>query len=221
MLSSRTFWQGRSFPLFDTEDTGGGTNDDGNKGDTGRDAGNADDQQKTGDGEKGDDKEALRRMGEQRDAARKDAADMKKRLDAIEDAEKKRRDKEAKEAGKFEELANEKDAELKTATGRVADLEKQVEALTAAIDAVLDSEWKQLPEEVRDAYLGDDDDPLAKLKFLPRGKKLAEKLTEKNETGTGNRQGPNSTGVKGRLPTKEQLADEFRRASGLPVQTRS
>jgi len=111
-----------------------------------------------------------------RKAAERDLKALRERLDAI-DAETKSRDEaDAAKRGEWEQLATKREGERDAARSEATTLKAENDQLRAAIAGVLDSEWKALPAEVRDAYLGGDDDPLAKLAFLPKGKKLAEKL---------------------------------------------
>jgi hypothetical protein len=123
------------------------------------------------------------KLQDERDALLKEKQDR-------EAAEQKRKEKEAAEAGKFEELAATRERERDEAKNEATSLKAENDQLRAAITGVLDSEWKTLPVEVTDAYLGADDDPLAKLAFLPKGKVLAAKLTEKAETQRGNGRDP-------------------------------
>ncbi len=149
-------------------------------------------------GDKG--KEAIRKERDAAKAAAARAKDAETKLAALEKektdretAEQARKDKEAAESGKWEELATKREGELKSAKDEAAALKGENTQLRTAITGVLDSEWKELPVEVKDAYLGADDDPLAKLAFLPKGKALAAKLADK-ETARGNGADPKSRG---------------------------
>ena len=149
-------------------------------------------------GDKG--KEAIRKERAAAKAAadalkdvQKQLADLQKENSERESAEQARKDKEAADAGKWEELATKREGELKSAKDEATTLKGENDQLRTAITAVLDSEWKALPKEVQEAYLGAEDDPLARLAFLPKGKALAEKLAEK-DTKRGNGYSPKGGG---------------------------
>lgn len=110
-------------------------------------------------------------------------------------AEAKAREDEAAKKGEFEKLAADREAERDAAKADVKSLQADNDALREAINGFLDAEWQALPAEVRDAYLGADDDPLAKLRYLPKGKALAEKLAGKEpaKRGAGADPKPNGT----------------------------
>ncbi|MCA9878212.1 MAG: hypothetical protein KC442_10540 [Thermomicrobiales bacterium] len=151
-------------------------------------------------GDKG--KEAIRREREAAKAAADRAKAAEARLDALqkekserEAAEAKAREDEAAKKGEFEKLAADREAERDAAKADVKSLQADNDALREAINGFLDAEWQALPAEVRDAYLGADDDPLAKLRYLPKGKALAEKLAGKEpaKRGAGADPKPNGT----------------------------
>lgn len=146
-------------------------------------------------------------------AARKAA---EKRLRDLEAAEQKRADEQRKadedaaaKAGEWEKLAAKRETERDEAKREATSLQGQIDQYRAAIDGLLTDEWKGLPAEVRDAYLGADDDPLAKLAFLPKAKKLAAKLAEKDPAARGN--GPDPKGTGSGLPSVADTANEYRR----------
>jgi DNA repair exonuclease SbcCD ATPase subunit len=153
-------------------------------------------------GDKG--KEAIRKEREAAKAAADRAKDAETKLAALEKekserevAEQTRKDKEAAEAGKWEELATKREAELKSAKDEAAALKSQNDQYKAAVEKVLTDEWKALPAEAIEAYEaagGKDDDPLGKLSFLPAGKKIAAKLAEKGDTARGNGRDPRPRG---------------------------
>lgn len=158
-------------------------------------------------GDKG--KEAIRKERAAAKAASDALKDVQKKLADLEQeksdreaAEQKQRDKEAAEKGEWEALATKREGELKSAKDEATTLKGENDQLRTAITAVLDSEWKALPKEVQDAYLGAEDDPLAKLAFLPKGKALADKLAEK-EVKRGNGYQPKSTGD-GKVPDADK-----------------
>ena len=150
-------------------------------------------------GDKG--KDAIRKEREAAKAAREEAKAAKEERDALKAEKEKReaeeaaaKEKEAAAKGEWEALAVKREGELKTAKDEAAALKGENDQLKTAIGAVLDAEWKDLPSEVRDAYLGAEDDPLAKLAFLPKGKALAAKLAGATETRRGNGRDPISAG---------------------------
>lgn len=111
-----------------------------------------------------------------RKAAERDLKALREQI-AASDAETKARDEaDAAKRGEWEQLATKREGERDAARSEATTLKAENDQLRAAIAGVLDSEWKALPSEVRDAYLGGEDDPLAKLAFLPKGKTLAAKL---------------------------------------------
>jgi len=131
-------------------------------------------------------------VGEARKKARKQAED-EARTDR-EAADKKAKEEAAVEAGEFEGIAQVREQERDAARKEAASLQAKVDQLQAAIDNAIATEWKALPSEVLDAYIGDDEDALGKLAFLPKGKALAAKLEEKAESIRGNGHDPKSRG---------------------------
>lgn len=125
------------------------------------------------------------------DAARAEADAA--RAEADEQARKDRERQQEIDKGNFDAARSSLEGERDAAKGEATSLKAENDQLRAAVDSVLAAEWTALPAEVRDAYSGADDDPLAKLAWLPKGKKLAEKLTGSNGSG-GNRPGPNPSG---------------------------
>lgn len=221
MFAQPRIWAGRSFPMLspDGEGGGGGTGDA--TGDQKSEATGDDLDKIEGLGDKG--KEAIRKEREAAKAAADEAKTAKAERDALlkketerEAAEARARDEEAKKKGEFEQLANQRERDLETAKGEVKSLKAANDALREAIGGFLEAEWKTLPDSVKAAYLGADDDPLAKLKFLPKGKALAEELSDKDPAKRGAGPDPKPKGPNG-LPSAAQLADEMRRARGYPV----
>ena len=180
-------------------------------------------QQHQGGGERGDDKEALRRMGEQRDAARADLKAANERLAALEQdkadrdaAEQKRRDEEAAASGQWQDLATKREGELKTAKDDLARLKTENDRLREAISAGLDAQLKALPEKARkvlDATFGADQ-VMERWAWLHKPE-VQELITDKTEATRGSGADPKATGAKGR-PTAQQIADEMRARRGLP-----
>lgn len=145
------------------------------------------------------------------------AADLKAEADRkTADDKKKRDDDDAKAKGDFEKVENGLRTDLEAARNDATSLKAENDQLRAAIATVLEAEWKDLPSEVKDVYLGADDDPLAKLAFLPKGKTLAAKLGG-SERVAGNRRDPKVAASSNGKPDATQIANEMRRAMGLPV----
>jgi hypothetical protein len=172
-------------------------------------------------GDKG--KEAIRKERDAAKAARDEAKTLRDERDALqkdkqdrEAAEAKARDAEAVKKGEFEALADQRGRDLDVAKADIKTLRTDNDALREAIDGFLDAEWKALPDSVKAAYLGADDDPLAKLKFLPKGKALADEIAEKDPAKRGAGPDPKPKGPNA-LPSAAQLADEMRRIRGYPV----
>ncbi len=133
-------------------------------------------------------------VAKERKEAERKAID-KAKADADAAAEQARKDRERDEEikrGEFDKARSSLESERDAAKGEATSLKAENDQLRAAVDSILTAEWKALPAEVRDAYSGADDDPLAKLAWLPKGKKLAEKLTGSNSGG--NRAGPKPGG---------------------------
>lgn len=172
-------------------------------------------------GDKG--KEAIRKEREAAKAAADEAKTAKAERDALlkkeadrDAAEAKAREDDAARKGEFEKLANERQAALDAAKAEGKALKADNEALRTAISGFLDAEWKALPDSVKAAYLGGDDDPLAKLTFLPKGKALADELAERDPAKRGAGPDPKPKGPNA-LPTAAEVADEMRRSRGYPV----
>lgn len=148
---------------------------------------------------------------DERDALRQEKA-------AREEAERKRKDKEAKEAGRFEDLANERERERDAAKSEAATLQAQLDQYKTALEAGLDDAWAALPETVRELWDGDDDDVLGRFAFMhkPAVKKLVKEFGDKAETARGNGRDPKPGGDAGPI-TADKLANEMRAARGLPV----
>lgn len=199
---SRMFRVNRAMPFLSPDGEGAGAGGAGAGSETHTTDTKADDPDKI-EGLSDNDKEAFKRMRDQREAARAEARKAQEERDALlkdkterEAAEAKARDEEATKKGEFEKLAAERQTALDTAKSENKALKADNDAMREAINGFLDAEWKALPAEVRDAYLGADDDPLAKLTFLPKGKALAEKLagTAQKETKRGNGADPRASG---------------------------
>lgn len=197
MLTNRSYWTGRHLPLLSPDNDGGGP-----AGPSGATAATAatGESGPTGSGEKGDDKEALKRMGEQRDAAREEARRVAEERDALlkekndlAAADQKRKDDEAAASGKWEELAKKREGELKSAKDEAAALQARNDQLQTALENGLATSWAALPEEVRKQgeELISEDDVLLRFEYLhkPSTQALVAKLTDKAETSRGN--GPN------------------------------
>jgi len=211
MLTNHLFLTGRHLPFLGTSDAGGG-----------------------GGGEPEDPvdpailaslnangQEALRRLAAQRDAERTKNSTMQSELDSLkqwkadqETAAQTARDQAARDQGKFEELAQDLTVERDALKVEVESLKGTISSLKSTINTLVEAEWKELPDEVKDLYIGDPDDPVVKLKFIPKGKAHAAKIA-----GTTNADGtarlPKPDGATNVLPTREQVLEEMRRNAGL------
>jgi len=124
-----------------------------------------------------------------RDAETK-LADTNNRLTALEKekTDREKADREAAEAaatqaGEHQRLAEQYRSERDALQGKLDAAISERDAYKSAVGDTA-KEFDSLPEEVRDTYMGGDDDTLAKLAFLPKGKKLAEKLAAAETTAT-------------------------------------
>ena len=114
---------------------------------------------------------------ERKAAADKARADAKAEADTA--AEQARKDKEAedaKKAGDFEKVESTLKADLQVAKDAQTALQAQVDQYQAAVEAVLRADWDALADDVKEFYPGDEDDTLAKVNWLPKGKTLQAKL---------------------------------------------
>lgn len=139
--------------------------------------------------------------------ARKKAKDQAKAeaQAAREEAEKRAREEAAEEAGEFEEIAKTRERERDQAKKDAATLKAENDQLRAAIDSMLTSEWRELSEEAREYFTGDEDDPLARLVWLPKGRKLTATLAAKADALRGNGADPRSRGD-GRSQPRDEAA---------------
>lgn len=160
--------------------------------------------------------EQQREMGrllarERKAAADKARADAKAEADAA--ADQARKDKEAedaKKAGDFEKVESTLKADLQTANDEKAALQAQVDQYQAAVDAVLKADWDALADDVKEYFPGDEDDTLAKVNWLPKGKALQAKLhPDKTDPKAAHGRDPRATGTS--KPTNE----EARKAQGV------
>jgi flagellar biosynthesis GTPase FlhF len=137
------------------------------------------------------------------DAERKQKKEAEKERDALkraqaerDAAEAKAKEEDAAAKGEFESIAQKREQERDQARQEAMALKAENDQFREAIRLVIAAEWDKLPEEVREAFLGDDEDVLGKLHFLPKGKALAAKLSEKAEAVRGNGFDPKSSGGK-------------------------
>lgn len=217
MLISKSFWIGRHLPLLSPDNDGGGGPDGpsgataataatGASGSTGSTGATGDAEEFAGIAGLGDaGKEAIRRER----AAAKVAADEAKKARDERDAllkekndlaaeDQKRKDKEAAESGKWEELATKREGELKSAKDEAASLQAQVDQFKAAMEQGLADAWAKLPEAVRKQgeELVAEGDILGRFTFMhkPSTQALVKELTDKAETLRGNGKNPKPTG---------------------------
>lgn len=106
-----------------------------------------------------------------------------------EDEDKKRAEKELEAQGKLKELADTRERERDAVILERDDYKGKYETLAATVNKSVEAEIKALPEEFRElAPEGLD----ARLEWLPKAKKMAEKLT--GEPKPGNSRGPKPAG---------------------------
>lgn len=125
---------------------------------------------------------AERKKTEEATAARlkQEQADAKAKADA--DAERKRQEA----AGEFDQVKQSLTTERDTALDEAKTLKATNDALLALVTADVDAAWGDLPDEVREAYDGPDDDPLAKKQHMTRMAKVIARLTaEAAKPGNG------------------------------------
>ena len=147
---------------------------------------------------------------ERKAASDKARADAKAEADAV--AEQARKDKEAedaKKAGDFEKVESTLKADLQTAKDEKAALQAQVDQYQAAVDAVLKADWESLADDVKEYFPGDEDDTLAKVNWLPKGKALQAKLhPDKADQKAAHSRDPKATG------TSKATNEDARKAQG-------
>lgn len=212
MLISRDFWASRDFGIrFATDGDGAGGGNGTQDGDQKGSDSSKDGDQKGGDS-KGDDldgveglgdkgKNAIRAARAERDQAKKDLADLTATVKDLqkfkEDTEKAARDaseEDAKNKGKFEELANQYKGDAEKAQGDLKTANARIKDLEAAMAEGQEDQLKELPEEVRALWKGDDKgyDVLELYKFLndDATKKLVAKLSGSSSEDRGNGKNP-------------------------------
>ena len=152
--------------------------------------------------------EQQREMGrilarERKAAADKARADAKAEADAVADqARKDKAAEDAKKAGDFEKVESTLKTDLQAAKDAQSALQAQVDQYQAAVDAVLKADWDALADDVKEFYPGDEDDTLAKVNWLPKGKALHAKLhPEKTDPKAAHGRDPKATGAA--KPTNE------------------
>lgn len=140
----------------------------------------------------------------------------KKALDAerkrADDEERKRKDFERriKDYEKREQAANEEQGNFKKlyddlkpqheeASSKLSALEVERDAYRELVSKDVEASWESIPEEVRETYVGDDDDALAKKQHIVRNARIIERISQTREeidTDAGRR----GQGTQGRKP---------------------
>jgi seryl-tRNA synthetase len=211
LLSNTVLFGSRGYRLFldDDQDKGGEKGESESKPDANEE--NDPDLNVEGLGDKG--KETIRKIRGERDAEKQKAADLDKqvrdltkKVNDLTKKEKDEADEEAKQQGKFEELANKRKTELDTANSTIESLEERVKQVEGVLDKVLEDQWKELPKEVADAYPGDDEDGVKKLEWLPKARKLAEAL---KGSGSGERRAGHGADPNPSATDRQKLDDEI------------
>lgn len=129
-------------------------------------------------------------------AADKARADAKAEADDL--AEQARKAKEAddlKAQGKFAEVEQTLKTDLQVANDEKSALQAQVDQYQAAVEGVLKADWDALAEDVKEYYPGGEDDTLAKIHWLPKGKALQAKLHPTDATKAAHGRDPRATGT--------------------------
>lgn len=149
-----------------------------------------------------------------RDAADKARADAKAERDAADaqtrtDADRKK----AEERGEFDRVIADIERERDEANTKLDAANAKADRYSDAVAAFLDDDWQKLPDLVRDSYSGPDDDPLARLAWLPKGKALADHQTARGARGNGPDPAPGNGGAK--APTLEQTKREMAGLFGM------
>jgi alanyl-tRNA synthetase len=210
LLGNSVIFGSRGYRLFldDDQDSGGAKADSESKPDTEDE--NDPDLNVEGLGDKG--KETIRKIRGERDAEKQKAADLDKQVrdltKKVNDLTKKKQDEadeEAKQQGKFEQLAEKRKTELEAANSTIESLEERVEQMSTVLDRVLEDQWKELPKEVQDAYPGDDTDGVKKLEWLPKARKLAEAI---KGSGSGERRQGHGADPNPSATDRQKLEDE-------------
>lgn len=210
MLLSKPFWAAQARMFFDVDDSGGGagdlpTDEEIDKMDELGDAG----------------KKALRDQRDRRKAerAKREAAeeelkkvnaqvqDLTDRLDKKEKAEQAARDKAAKEGGDFQKLAEKYEGERDQLKADLDTLQKNYDALNDAAKQIVKLDFDTIPDTIKALYLGDAENVVEMLKFVPKAKEAAKTVAGE----------PDTKSVKGAEPdppdkTKQQVPPEAQRA---------
>jgi len=184
-LTSGVFLTGRHLPFLESDGSGGGGGAEG----TGPDAEQkpeAKDDQNADEAIKKELRNRANKLQEERDALLREKQQR-------EDADKKRREKEAEEAGKFQELATQREKERDDAIQERDALKAENQKLRDTMQAGVQEQWKALPDEVR--KVGEkahpDDDIHGRYAFLtdPDTKALVARITgdggERRRDGNG------------------------------------
>lgn len=147
-------------------------------------------------------KRAIQAEREARRAAEREAAAAKAELEKRDKAEAAAKAKQAEQDGKWEELARERESTLAAAKTDLESVTAERDVLKDLVKADVDAQWGELPEEVRKAYDGDDDDALAKKQHMQRMKPIIDRLVgDEEQRNPGNPRGPKPTG---RVTTTEE-----------------
>jgi hypothetical protein len=130
--------------------------------------------------------------------AAKEAADKARAEERAKiDAERKKADEEAQrkadeEKGEFGKVRESLEKERDDATSKLETITTERDALLLLVKQDVEASWKDLPEEVREAYDGDDDDVLTKKRHMTKNAKIIARLTDK-KSPRGNGFDPKAT----------------------------
>ena len=156
-------------------------------------------------GEKGE--AALKAERDARKKAEKRLRELEKAEAERQDADRKREEAEQAEQGKWQELATKREAELTEKTTALETITAQRDTLLSLIVKDVESSWKDIPEEVRETYDGDDDDVLAKKQHITRNAKIIARLQGDDDGKPGNRENPKGSNGKPDVKSPHKKSD--------------
>jgi hypothetical protein len=130
-------------------------------------------------------KKALESEREARRAAEKAARDEKARADRLEAEARKRAESEAAEQGRWQELAEKREAELSDTTASLSTVTAELDSLRTYFTGQYTTALKELPEVIRE-FAPDDDAPFAmKAAWLSKAQAQAKKIDAGRSRGNG------------------------------------
>lgn len=158
----------------------------------------------TGLGDKG--AAALREERDARKRAEKRIRELEKADAERQEQDRKRSEAEQAEQGKWKELAEKRDADLAEKTTTLEAVTAERDTLLSIVAADVESTWKTIPDEVREAYDGADDDVLAKKQHMTRNAKIIARLQDAGEK-PGHPRNPESNGGRPEVKSPHKKLD--------------